>query len=266
MYSDYHLHTNFSGDSDAPMANMIEKGIEKGLKIMCFTEHYDLDYPEIGINFEVNTDQYLCKFLELKEQYSGQIDLHFGIELGLQPHLAQAYQKYLSEYPFDFVIGSSHLVDRMDPYYPDLFQEREEKTTYYDYFRTILDNLSAFSQMDVYGHLDYIVRYGPNKNKYYTYNAYRDIIDLILKNLIEKGVGIECNTAGFKYGLGHPHPTEEILRRYRELGGEIITLGSDAHSPEHLGFAFEKAADILKNCGYRYYTIFENRKPNFLKL
>ena len=96
--------------------------------------------------------------------------------------------------------------------------------------------------------------------------SYRDIIDLILKNLIEKGVGIECNTAGFKYGLGHPHPTEEILGRYRELGGEIITLGSDAHSPEHLGFAFEKAADILKNCGYRYYTIFENRKPNFLKL
>lgn len=266
MYSDYHLHTNFSGDSDAPMENMIEKGIEMGLKIMCFTEHYDLDYPEIGINFEVNTREYLCKFLKLKEQYKEQITLYFGIELGLQPHLAEAYHNYLREYPFDFVIGSSHLVNHMDPYFPDLFQNRDEKAAYYDYFQTSLDNVSAFSEMDIYGHLDYIVRYGPNKNRDYNYHKYREIIDELLKALVEKGIGLECNTAGFKYGLGHPHPTEEILVRYRELGGEIITLGSDAHSPEHIAFAFEKGAEILKNCGYHYYTVFEKREPKFIKL
>ena len=86
-----------------------------------------------------------------------------------------------------------------------------------------------------------MVRYGPAKNKNYSYQAYREILDEILKVLIEKGIGLECNTAGFKYGLGHPNPTEEILLRYHELGGEILTLGSDGHAPKHLAYDFEKA-------------------------
>ena len=111
-----------------------------------------------------------------------------------------------------------------------------------------------------------MVRYGPNTNRFYSYTAYCDILDEILKVLITKGIGLECNTAGFKYGLGHPNPTEDILIRYRELGGEILTLGSDGHAPEHLAYDFNKIGTLLQNCGFRYYTIFQNRKPKFLKL
>ena len=87
-----------------------------------------------------------------------------------------------------------------------------------------------------------------------------------MKLLISKGKGIEINTGGFKYGLGHPNPTEEILARYRELGGEIITIGADAHAPEHVAFDFEKIPDILKNAGFDYFTVFKKRKPEFIKL
>ena len=116
------------------------------------------------------------------------------------------------------------------------------------------------------GHLDYVVRYGPNKNTFYSYEKYKELFDEILKTLIAKGKGIECNTAGFKAGLNHPHPTEEILKRYRELGGEILTLGSDAHQTVHLAYHFSAIGDLLKSCGVRYYTVFKDRKPEFLPL
>ena len=118
----------------------------------------------------------------------------------------------------------------------------------------------------MYGHLDYVVRYGPNKNKYYSYEKYADIIDEIIRQLVQHGKGIEINTAGFKYGLNHPNPTEEILHRYKELGGEIITIGADGHKPEHIAFDFDKVPDILKNAGFKYYTVFKERKPEFISL
>ena len=110
------------------------------------------------------------------------------------------------------------------------------------------------------------MRYGPNQNRDYCYTAFREILDEILKTLVDKQIALECNTAGFKYGLGHPNPTEEILRRYRELGGELLTLGSDAHQPKHLAYDFARAGELLKTCGFQYYTVYKKRQPVFLPL
>ena len=173
MAVDFHIHSSFSGDSDAPMEQMIQEGLKKGLRTMCFTEHMDMDYPEeLGV-FEVDTRSYHEKFLQMKEKYQDQIELLFGIELGLQPHLAERHQKYLSEWPFDFVIGSSHVVHGKDPYFPAFYEGKTESQAYLEYFESILENLAVFDEMDVYGHIDYVVRYGPNKNQHYTYEAYR---------------------------------------------------------------------------------------------
>ena len=131
-----------------------------------------------------------------------------------------------------------------------------KKTAYREYFESILENLNTYSDFDVYGHLDYVVRYGPDRNRFYTYEAYADIIDEILRKLISMGKGIEVNTAGFKYGLGHPNPTEAVLLRYHELGGEILTLGADAHVPEHVAYAFDRLPQILRHAGFRYFTVF----------
>ena len=206
------------------------------------------------------------EFLHYKEVYKDKIDLRFGVELGLQPHLAKKHKDYLSEYPFDFVIGSSHLVHGIDPYYPKFFESNDEKSCYLEYFESILENIEAFQGFDVYGHLDYIVRYCPSRKETYSFRKYQDIIDEILKKLISLGKGIEVNTGGFKYKLGHPNPHEDILKRYKELGGEIITVGSDAHTTEYLGHEFSRTCEILKDAGFSYYTIFKDRKPDFLKL
>ena len=184
----------------------------------------------------------------------------------MQPHLAAKHQKLISRYDFDFVIGSSHVIHGKDPYYSRFFEGKTEQQAYQEYFESILENLAVFDNFDVYGHIDYVVRYGPNRNLEYSYQKYADVIDAILEKLIDMGKGIEINTGGFKYGLGHPNPTEDIIKRYHELGGEIITIGADAHKPEHVAFDFAKVPDILKAAGFQYFTVFEKRKPAFLPL
>lgn len=266
MYCDFHLHSSFSSDSESPMESMIQQGIRLGLPVMCFTEHMDLDFPCKTLSFLTDLPVYEETLLRLKRQYQDSIELCFGLEMGLQPHLKKEIPKLAASLDFDFLIGSTHLADRLDPYEKDFYEGRTEQEAYERYFEVLLKNLHTFSCFDTCGHIDYVVRYGPNKNKEYSYRKYADLLDEILKILIHKGIGLECNTAGFKYKLGHPHPTEEVLIRYRELGGEILTLGSDAHMPEHIAYDFPRAGELLKACGFRYYTIFRKRKPEFLKL
>lgn len=268
--ADYHLHSAHSGDSEAPMEEMVLQGIAQGLDTMCFTEHHDIDFPdslyESGDIFLLNTDSYLYDLARLKEKYEGQIRLLFGVELGLQATSFREISVYAKSYEFDFIIGSSHICHGKDPYYPDFYEGRSEEAAYREYFESILENARKFSCFDVYGHLDYVVRYGPNKDRDYSYEKYRDVIDEILRTLIENEKGLELNTGGLKGGMLDLHPCLDVLRRYRELGGEIITVGSDAHSPGNIASHFDRAADALKACGFQYYTTFEKRTAEFRKL
>lgn len=266
MFWDQHMHCNFSGDSDALPEDMIKAGIAHGLSGICFTDHLDYDYPEEPNIFLLDFDNYFKVLSDLREKYTDKISVNIGIELGLQTQAAGQNLAVAEKYPFDFIIGSSHVVNHMDPYYPEFFAGRDEDAAYMEYFESVLENINSGVDFDVYGHIDYVVRYGPNKNAFYTYEKFKDIIDEILTQLISKGKGIEVNTGGFKYGLGHPNPTEDIIKRYRELGGEIITMGADAHVPEYVAYEFDKTAQIIKNCGFKYHTVFKNRKAEFIPL
>ncbi len=266
MFWDTHMHCNFSGDSDAPPESMVEGAIRKKLPGICFTDHLDYDYPKDPGLFLLDLPTYEREIVQLKSRYAAQLPILHGIELGLQPQLAARHRQLLQEYRFDFVIASSHVVHGKDPYFSDYYDGKQEDAAYLEYFTSILENIRAFQDFDVYGHLDYVVRYGPNQNKFYTYEKFQDILDTILRELILLGKGIELNTAGYKHGLGQPNPCGAILKRYRELGGEILTIGADAHKPEHIAYSFDQAGELLKSCGFSYYTVFHARKPEFLKL
>jgi histidinol-phosphatase (PHP family) len=260
------MHCHFSGDSEAASEDMVKAAMEKGLDGICFTDHLDFDYREEPGLFLLDVDAYRAEISSLQAKYDGIFPILWGIEVGLQPHVAGKNRGVTTGYPFDFVIGSSHCVDCIDIYYPSFYENTTEEAAYRRYFEAILKNVQTDADYDVYGHLDYIVRYGPHKNEFYSYEAYADIIDEILRALIARGKGIELNTAGFKYGLGHPNPTEDVIRRYRELGGEIITIGADGHKPEHVAYDFAKVAGILRDAGFSFYTVFRQRKPEFYPL
>ncbi len=268
--SDFHLHSSFSGDSTAPMEDMILKGISLGLDTMCFTEHMDMDYVYTSSDkdgmFELNTDSYLYELIRLKEKYAHQIRLLFGVELGVQPHLRRELAVYAKSFDFDFIIASSHLCNRKDPYYPSFYEGRSDEEAYREYFRSILDNLKVFDNFDVYGHLDYVVRYGKTRDADYCYDKYKDVLDPILETILEKEKGIEINTGAINYHLKDLNPCTDLIKRYRSLGGEIITAGSDAHAPSAIAKGFDRAADVLTECGFKYYATFEKRTPEFHRI
>lgn len=270
IIADYHVHSDFSGDSQAPMEQMIERAIQLGLKKICFTDHMDYDIlNESDTSFVFDPEEYVKKLHQLKEHYHRQISILIGIELGLQPQLADQLSALMKSYPFDFAIGSSHVVNRVDPYFPVYWEGRTMEEGIRMYFQGIIDNCKQFQDFNIYGHLDYVIRYAnrnSEKKADYSYSDYADLLDEALKIIIHHGKGIEVNTAGLKYGLGYPHPKTEVLKRYLELGGELITLGSDAHKPEHLCYDFHLMPDYLKDLGFRYYATFENGKPAYEKL
>lgn len=263
---DMHMHSHFSGDSEADSIQLAQRAIDIGLKGICFTDHLDIDYKETPGLFDLDIPTYKKEIETVKDTFSNQLDIGWGIELGLQPYLFQKNNQIIQDNNFDFVIGSTHVVKQVDIYFPAYYENRIEDDCYREYFEETLKNANSDVDFDVYGHLDYVVRYGPNKNQFYSYEKFADVIDEILRTLIQKGKGLELNMAGFKYGLGHAHPTMETLKRYKELGGEIITLGSDGHAPEQIAWDFDKAPDILKEAGFEYFAVYKKRQPKFIKL
>lgn len=266
MLYDYHTHTQFSGDSDTPVRAMLDQAVALGLKEICITDHIDYDYPNDPDLFIFDIEEYFSVLTSLQKEYKPLISVRIGMEYGLMPHLGERLKHLATSYPFDFIIGSSHVVDHTDPYYPEYWKDKSEEEGILRYFESILENLDSCSDFDVYAHIDYIIRYVPSKRKNYAYKTYQEIIEQCLKRLISMGKGIEINTAGFKYGLEEPNPKVEIIQRYKELGGEIITVGSDGHQPEHLAYDFWRVHNILEMCGFHYLTVFHNRKAEFIRI
>ena len=276
IQADMHMHTWFSTDSEACPRDMADEAVRKGLKTICFTDHFDKDDLEWGEEGIFDVDAYFVEMQKLQEEYAGKLNIRIGIELGLRTYLKDYYEELTKKYPFDFVIGSVHNVPYKkdaegnilytDPAAEKLFTDRTDKEAYRLMMETTLENVRTSDCFQTLGHLDYVVRYGKSREKAYSYTDYADIIDEILKLLIEKEKGLEVNSAGLKYGLPFAHPHPDVLKRYRELGGEIITIGADAHKPEHIAYDFAKAEEILKSCGFKYYTEFFEQEPVFKQL
>lgn len=266
MRADIHMHSNFSHDSEHTPEEMILGAIDKGLKIICFTDHYDKDDFAWGPEDVFDPEAYFKVMKPLQEKYKDKIDMRIGVEIGMQPYLEPFYKEFVNKYPFDFVIGSVHSIRRSDIAHRDIFEEFSDEDVYRMTLEETLEDVRLYNDFDTLGHLDYMTRYGCERDKHYSYTKYAEIIDEILRTLIQKGKGLELNTAGLKYGLPYAHPHMDVLKRYKELGGEIITIGADGHKPEHIAYDFHKAYDILKECGFAYYTEFNKRMPNFCQL
>lgn len=269
MIYDCHLHTCFSGDSDTPVRQQVQRAITLGMEEMCITDHHDYDSCFCEDNFELDIPAYLPALRQIQEEYKGSIRINIGIELGLQNHIAEYLRQFSENYgsSFDYVIGSSHFVDRTDPYYPEYWESHGEKEGLEKFFQVSLERVQKlYWAFDSYGHLDYVVRYAPHGEQYYSYKEYIQWIDPLLKVLIQHGKALECNTGAFKYGMSQPNPCTDILKRYHELGGELITVGSDAHTPEYIGSGFDRCREMLLTCGFRYYTVFRGRKACMIPL
>lgn len=273
LLADTHTHTKFSSDSKADPREMLSAAKAAGLSALCFTDHMDLDFPGDDTLFVFDTNAYFKELLPLKEQNNTDKtmpELLLGIELGLRPNrpdLRERMDALLTEHPYDFVLDSTHVVDELDPYYQEYWDLPGDRLL--RYFEDIRTNVAEHTNFDSLGHLDYIIRYLPDSVslvKDYKVRNYMDLIEETLRTLISRGQALEVNTAGLRKGLSFPHPKEEILLRYKELGGELLTLGSDAHYPSDVGADIRHCAELIKELGFRYYAVYKERKPVMVKL
>jgi len=244
------------------MESMILSAIEKGINEIAITDHVDYH-----VSYEPpHYDDLISKFNIMKEKYKSKINMILGVEIGLENSLADTINEFINSYSFDFIIGSSHSVCQKDLYFDNFFEGMNKKTAYTLYFTEMLKNINSIENFSVYGHIDFISRYGTYTDKILKYSDYSDIIDEILKTLISKNKGIEINTSGYRYKLNQTYPQYDILKRYKELGGEIITIGSDAHTPDYVADHFEVAYDMLKKADFKYISRFKKLNPFFEKI
>lgn len=265
IQTDYHLHCRFSTDSETPPEEQALSEARKGIREICFTDHDDPGYST-G-EFQLDYQSYFKGIADAREALKDRIRIHTGLELGLRPDFPAEIRAAARACPWEFIIGSTHVVDGYDPYYPEYWIGKTANEGMRRYYEYTLENIRTYDCFDVYGHLDYLVRYIPaDRRADYDPSADRDIVDEILRTLIARGKGIECNTGGYRCGLGRPNPGIEILTRYRELGGTILTIGSDGHRPEHTALHFSDVPAILRAARFKEYTIFRDRKPVWISL
>jgi histidinol-phosphatase (PHP family) len=258
---DHHMHTNWSPDADPNLTfeDYIHEAIHQNIPGVMFTDHVDFDYPDPFFKDIIDYQ----KYFEHIEKYRNlnTIEIGMGVEMGYQPHLKIEMDQFLKRHPFDFVICSIHVCDQLDLYNGDFFKGKTQQEAYRRYFEIVLEAVQNYDNYDIFGHVDYIIRYGNYSNRDYDYNLFKDIIDDILLAIIKKGKGIEVNTSGLRYGLGVMHPKQEVIHRYKQLGGQIITIGSDAHYIKDFQKDVDAALKLIKNAGFTQITYFKSRKP-----
>lgn len=276
MFVDYHVHSEFSDDSIYPMEDVIKDAIKLGINELCFTDHVDygikLDWDDPrGITYRngeplanVDYPRYMAKIQALQEKYKDKIIIKMGMEFGMQMHTIHRYETLFKKYPFDFIILSVHEIENHEFWTGEFQQGRSQKQYNERYYEEILNIIKEYKNYSVLGHLDLIVRY--DEQGVYPFGNVKDIIAEILKQVIKDNKGIELNTSYHRYGLRDTTPSRDILKLYHDLGGKIITIGSDSHKKEHLGAYYEEGIEILKEIGFDSICTFDKMQPTFHKI
>lgn len=271
MFADFHVHTEFSDDSAYAMEDVVKDAIKMNVDEICFTDHVDygikvdwdcgeeIRYRDGEPFANVDYPRYIRAINQMQKLYGKDIAIRTGLEFGIQTHTAAQYEALFRRYAFDFIILSVHQIDDKELWTQDFQAGKTQQEYNRRYYEELLAVVKSYKDYSVVGHMDLIARY--DKNGAYPFNRVRCLAEEILKTVIADGKGIEINTSSHRYGLADTMPSVEILKLYRGLGGEIITIGSDSHKPEHLGAYIEEAKNTLRDLGFRSFCTFEKMQP-----
>ena len=266
-FIDAHTHTTFSSDSKMLISEAVDAALKQNLAGIAFSDHFDYKYTDHYDEFQFDFNEYFEIMSYWREKMLGKLDIYYAVEVGFQPYqdVYNEIEKRLKGFDFDYVIGSTHLMNGKDPYYGTFYSDHTETAkinAYRECLECIWENLCMYDDFDALGHFDYHTRYAPFADSRFYYRDFPDELDSILKHLVSNGKALEINTKTY---VKNPIDTG-ILKRYKELGGELITIGSDAHSPEFVGLEFKYFADIIKSCGFDYLAFYKKRTPVLYKI
>ena len=268
---DTHVHSDNSFDGESSVREICEAAVKNGINTVAVTDH--MEAPEIHLgdksiygNARKSIAQSVADVEKYSGEYEGKLKLLKGMELGEPMHIPKLTKKALEIADFDFILASVHnLKDEEDFYYLE-YNENNVDSLLERYFNEILDTAEN-AEFDSLAHLTYPLRYiiertdvKPDMNKY------SEVIDKIFKALIKRDKALEVNTSGLFKPIGTTLPDINLVQRFKELGGKYVTVGSDAHNAKDLGKGVEKGIELIKTCGFMYYTVFEKRTPKFVEI
>lgn len=257
--ADYHMHSQYSCDAHDTMEAMCRASIGAGLDEIAFTDHLDV-HPLDNCPGFYRPTEYFLELERCRELFADQLTIRSGVEVGDSHRFDSEVAAIVNAYPYDFAIGSVHWIDDEAPFGAPFFQNHLASWAYEGYFRE-LSRLARADHFDVIGHIDLIKREGTEYYGAFSADDYAETLREILRMLIERGKGIEINTSGVRRSACEPCPGPPILRWYAELGGEILTIGSDSHRVEHVGLYRQEAVEMARLAGLRWLTTFKERQP-----
>lgn len=256
---DFHMHSDVSFDGRATAMQMAQAAAAAGLVEICFTDHLDYDPRGLMKDLAFDTARYNAAYDELR--IPG-LTIRRGVEFGMLRDNAHILKQDLQRRPFDFILGSCHFTEDLDIYFPPFWEGKTMDQAERLYLEEILACVQAHDDFDVLGHLTYISKAQSNPtHRQVSYDQHRELMDEILRTLAQKGKGIEVNTSGVDV-CGDYLPGLTYLRRFKELGGEIVTVGSDAHDTKRAGQYCHEAAKMVREV-FGWVCTFEARKPVF---
>ena len=256
MIFDSHMHTKFSADSKMTAVEAIARAASLKLGVV-FTEHFDYGLEVDGKNFSFDATTYMNEYKNFRGK-----NIRLGVEVGLRKSARAANEKFLAQADFDLIIGSIHLVDDLDIYYPEFYADKDKTTAYKKYFAQMAEE-AAVADFDVLGHIDYICRAAPYDNPEIDYATFADDIDEVLKIIVDREKILELNTRRFKNSRSIKELVP-VYKKYRALGGRFVTLGSDAHRVSAVGNFFERALNFVRELDLTPVTFSERKlEKNF---
>jgi len=264
---DLHVHSSFSSDSNEKMEDIVIEAINRDIKTIAFTDHIDYEYSDPNICFDFDISEYFSEIERLQNKYKSKIKILKGLELGLQSHIIDKLNEISNKNEFDFIIGSFHTVEKKDLYNGDFYKMKTAEEMWDVYLDEVYETIKNFDNFSVLGHLDLIKRYSESVRKV-DFSYYRNKLEKVFSEIIEKGIGIEVNTSGLRgnYGAKGTLPSKEILKLYYDLGGRIITIGSDSHDKSTIGDNFIETIKFIKNIGFKDIYVFEKMKNDKINI
>lgn len=263
-YVDTHSHSRHSYDAEYPVEELIESAINKGIETFAITDHMDMDWFK-GVPTEHDNTAYdsFTDVSRLRKEYEGKIELLAGVEMGQPCYSLEESEKLLKRFDYDIVIGSLHNLNGWKDFsqidyvhdIPDIYE------MLHMYYSDQVE-MVEWGKFDTLAHIIYPMRYLVGKfGIYVDRSKIKKDIDELLNALIEKEIALEINTSGLRQTIGTTMPDEEIVRRYYELGGRTITIGSDSHTPQDMGAGIEQGMELAKACGFNSFLMFRKRQP-----
>lgn len=266
MYlTDYHIHSKFSFDCDADIDEICRTAIDRGISEIAITDHMDI-FSDKPYGYILNCEECYSQILKAKEKYSGQLKVLLGAELGQPQANPDEARSFLEKYSLDFIIGSIHNMEND----VDAYDLNYHEVDYHEVMRNYVRWLTVMAEnfdFDVMGHVTYPSRYVYEQiGTRVDFSEYYERYEMLFRLLIESGRGIELNMSGIARGLNETMPTVDLLKMYRNLGGEIVTIGSDSHIAQHVGLVSKQGMEMLKEAGFRYVSTFEGRKQKSIRI